>query len=287
MAGTGDTPAPGRTAPGRTGTGVRASIAVSAGAVLVCGALIAVALVGDEDGDAPTDGAGSAPTDGITGFDFANARMDDGSGTPFRLVDGFHQAPGQPDTVGYHLVGEPAFADVDGDGDLDAATLLEWTPSAGASTTVALVWLWQDGTARQLDHPIRTDQLDRLSDLVAVDGGFRLTAHLHGRSGDDEAVETFTVGFADGFPVQIAPVLGSVNRCPLFPGEETGRVGDGTVPLVAPDSAAPPVGTADDISTAVAVPTDVAGAGWTVVRVTHTDGAIACGWLPDDHLIAG
>lgn len=268
------------------GLGMKFLIGGIAGAVVVSGVVVGVAVINrDSVGNDAAPMQEAALDKGIEDFDFANTTFTDSGGNEYALEEGRYVPPDIPEgrDEGYHLTATE-FADVDGDNDLDAATMLEWWPNAGGITYTANLWLWDGDKAVQVEYPVTTGYHGMLADLKAVEDGFEVTVTEPppSPSTGEGVTETFTFGYKDGFPVQLKP-LGSVDRCPEFDDyPRTGPYPD-VIPKVAPDDKAPDVGKAEDFTAVYAVWTDRSAAyqgQWMIVQVEHTDGSTGCGWIP-------
>ena len=223
------------------------------------------------------------PPPDITTVDFANTPITGPDGTEYRLSDGKALKPGMEDyEVGYHLSDGPVFADVDGDGQLEAATLMTWQPAAGANTFAVYVWRWDGERAVHMATQAESRYHGSLSELVAVEGGFEVERMTHEEVTGTSVTETVTIGLAGDDVVRLNP-LGAVQSCGH--GSKSARVTPGIVPRVAPRDDAVPVGV--EMSTVVWMGNsdgDPDGDGWALVQMATSTGPVACGWIPADKL---
>ncbi|MEU9508566.1 hypothetical protein AB0D32_20090 [Micromonospora sp. NPDC048170] len=164
---------------------------------------------------------------GIRSFDFGNAAWLDypislGEGlNQFKLDSGRYRGKvysrfGSNEEYRYELAGVPVFADVDGDGDDDAAVALR---SVGLVSHLSwYLWTWQDGSAYQLHYPFyRRLKCDAAQTTVeAAEGRFKVSTFLGG--GSDACAdpptkrEQYVVGVQDGYPVRVSPTRGAPDK---------------------------------------------------------------------------
>jgi hypothetical protein len=158
----------------------------------------------------------------IRSFDFGNAEWyDSGVLQTVQLKDGgADRGEGSPLSGGgrWRLLDAPQFADVDGDGDEDAAAGLA-TSGEQSANTAWYIWLWQDGTARQLRRPIvSTTRCDRPIDGVrVVPGGFEVRMFMFTEgdacAGGGVTPVTYVAAVRGGWPVRISPDFGPIAGC--------------------------------------------------------------------------
>ncbi|MCK9896840.1 hypothetical protein [Frankia sp. AgB32] len=116
------------------------------------------------------------------------------------------------------MTGPVVYADVDGDGDEDAAAGLHSVGEQLVADSWS-VWLWQDGRPLQVRRPIAvTSRCDKPIESVAAEPtGFRVRAFVAIR-GDDCATGgslpvTYVAAVRDGWPVRIEPTYGPIETC--------------------------------------------------------------------------
>jgi hypothetical protein len=152
-----------------------------------------------------------------------------------------------PGGASWRVLGPPAYADLDGDGDEDVAIGLH-ADGGQMFSSAWYFWLWQDGSAVQVRRPIiTTSRCDGIVESVVAKGA-AVTVSVVLADGDDPCATsgsvpvTFDVGLRDGWPVRVAPEFGPVATCNerdltetvLEPGEVQLRTW--------PDDASPPIG---------------------------------------------
>lgn len=263
------------------GSAIKITAATLGCAVLIGGAIVSGSLIGGS-AEATINGA-QVNDDGITDFDFANASFDLGSGTKYQLTDGRYVEPGyEGDNVGLELSQDPVFVDVDNDNDLDAATLVQWLPSAGHTVSVVLLWRWDGEDAKQVKYPVMAGYNGTVGKLDVAEDGFALAAKSVAPPPFEGAkTESITVGMAGNYPVEVSPRLGAVDRCATFKGvPNLGRAKSAAKPLVAPDADAKPVGKSTDFTDIVVVNSDRNLPDWKLAQLSTKDGKTSCGWLP-------
>ncbi|MFD0557188.1 hypothetical protein FB566_2445 [Stackebrandtia endophytica] len=222
----------------------------------------------------------------ITSVDFANTPVTGPDGTEYRLIDGKALKPGMEDyNVGYHLQGGPEYADVDGDGILEAATLMVWQPAAGSNTFAVYLWRWDGKRAVHLPVQVEARYHGSLTDLSVFDGGFQMKRMTYLERSGRSITETVMFGLDGDDVVRLNP-LSAVAACDHDPGGAPGvAVTPGTVPLVAPHDGASPVGI--DMSTVDWMGSqegDPDGDGWALVQMVGSPNPNSCGWVPADSL---
>jgi hypothetical protein len=156
---------------------------------------------------------------GVRQFDFANATWRAGP-MKVTLADRAATVPDGGFAWHFEMVSEPAYADVNGDGAEDAAVAISDDGGGGnALNTTWYVWLWEGGTARQLDTPVaQHTRCGPATDAVrGVDGGFEVLDKVWDGTtscADGGAAPlTYVVGLRDGFLVQIRPRLAPLAVC--------------------------------------------------------------------------
>lgn len=246
------------------------------GAALVGGAILVGVGVTDDDS---TGAQILEPVmdEGITGFDFANATIVPSWGGEHQLVDGVALHPGMEDIgVGYYLDGDPVFADIDGDNDLDAATLMTWRPAAGATTYSVYLWLWNDGEVEQVTDQLEVEYHGYLADLDATETAFQVTRMTLLEPSKEEFTETITFGLSGGDVVRTDPVS-AVAPCPQSDGMVPAPVDPGLDALVAPRDDAAPVQL--DWTSGGSQDSDPDGDGWVIAELRDDAGTAACAWV--------
>lgn len=233
--------------------------------------------------------AGPAPSPSPTALDRSIRRFDLGNATwrsgrtPVTLANRAAAVPGDGYTVRYEMVGEPVYADVNGDGAEDAAAALSDDGGGNARNTAWYVWLWEGGTARQLDTPVaQHTRCGPATDAVrGVDGGFEVLDKLW--DGETTCADggaaplTYVVGLRDGFLVQVRPRLAPLEVC--NPRHLTTPLGvrDGASAYLARDEQAPRL--PDRRYEHANVDTRDAGdSGWRLAQLA-SGGERFCAWL--------
>lgn len=187
---------------------------------------------------------------GIRTFDFRNAvwfeypdleSHEDGGEVPLR--NGEYQRGGSdPFRLGYG----PVFADADHDGDEDAVLALEL---GGQGVRLSwYLWVWQDDTAEQVRYPfLRYSRCDyAATEVRPVADGFEVqTAVPKPERVCAEGATipvSYIIGVKDSYPVRLRPEKGAPQTCDR-PGTVPARVNMPLSPRVAPEAAAPVIGT--------------------------------------------
>ncbi|HEY1176026.1 MAG TPA: hypothetical protein VGF17_07700, partial [Phytomonospora sp.] len=294
-------------AAGKTATALGAKTALKIGAGVAGAALVAAAVVVgvnvlDEDppGTAGTASAQGPMDEAIRGFDVAEASF-----SPGRVFDpdadeeptefsggrasGALSEPGQPSDT-YVLEGDPVYADLDGDNDLDLA---QWVMvQAGGGPKFLYFWEWDGGEAVQSPYVAIHEQdcggaVESLE--PGAEGGVVVTMDFTFRCGEadpygDDGPGTVTLGLRDHLPVQTAPAFGAAGNCydTTAPNQVhtdlTGRV----TPLLTPVDGSPAVGSPGEFTAIESAYWDLGGgtSPWHLARLTRADGSVACGWIP-------
>ncbi|GIG64011.1 hypothetical protein [Phytomonospora endophytica] len=273
-----------------------------AGAALVAAAVVVGVNVLDEDPQG-TGGTASGPgpmDEAIRGFDVSGAAFSPGrvfspdvDEEPTEFSGG--RAPGalgdpsQPSDT-YVLEGDPVYADLDGDNDLDLA---QWvTVQAGGGPKYLYFWEWDGAKAVQSPYVAVHEQdcggaVESLE--PGADGGVEVVMDFTFRCGDadpagDDGPGSITLGLRDHLPVQLAPGFGAAGNCydSTAPNQVhtdlTGRV----TPLLIPVEGSPVVGAPEEFTAIESAYWDLGGgtSPWHLARLTRTDGSVACGWIP-------
>ena len=230
-------------------------------------------------GDSASPGESDAPAGGIEAVDFKNTAVYV-KGKLVAFEDGKYED--------FALSGEPVFTDLDADGDLDAAALVDINGEKPWSQV--LLWIW-DGTAAQ---PIAfeaswqwtCDPLARMT-IAPGEGGLALTRSTANVCGGDPATETVTVGMLASFPVEVMGAHKSATtrcRVPSAGATETTDVTGKAEPVVLNAEGAPKLAEPADY-TKVEVhhrpsPDATLDNGYAIATITWADGGTGCGWVP-------
>jgi len=262
--------------------------AVAVGIAVVAGGVVVGvnAFEGGGGQAAPEIRDPEPPNEDIKGFDWANASYLNFDGTvSTTLVDG--EADRYDELSFTELAADPVYADLDGDNDLDAVTLIV-THGGNSEPTWMQIWLWEDGGPVQIPGSVldRVHCGDMFEDPVLADGKVEVESFARiGMAGgcagapEDFVETTLRIEVRDGYPVATAPAFGSVHRCEIAFDESPLPVAAGTVPLVWPADGAPKVGDPGEFTEVAATFADT-GLGWSVARLTRADGSVSCGWVP-------
>ncbi|GIG64009.1 hypothetical protein [Phytomonospora endophytica] len=265
-------------------------IGVTAAAVVAGAAVVGIQVANDEGIAAPPEVSLSQPP--MRGVDFASISFvePNRSGDTIQLAAGTAEVKHENvyDDYTWTLKGDPAYADLDGDADLDAVLVMEHLAYEYAGVYV-MAWLWEDGKAVQA--PNAGEGMCAVDGLKVVDGlvqvtGKGLNPHRTGcfyEPAKESAVEeTFTVGMRDGYLAQIAPAFGSPDRCNAFEGTQLVDVLEPVTPRLAPKDDAPAV-EGEFPSIAYDYGEWLNSDGWTNARLTYPDESVACGWIKLEH----
>ncbi|MEV0644487.1 hypothetical protein AB0I28_04420 [Phytomonospora sp. NPDC050363] len=227
----------------------------------------------------PSSSATEQPAGGIEAVDFKNAAVY-AKGDLVAFADGKFED--------FTLKGDPVFADIDGDGDKDAAAVVDIAGEKPWSQV--LLWVW-DGTAAQ---PIAFEAswqwaCDPLTPMAvaAGEGGFALTRSTANVCGGDPATETITVGMHEAFPVEVMGAHHSATtRCRVVPAGST-EITDVTgkaEPVVLNAEGAPKLAETADYSKLEVhhrpSPDATLDNGYAIATITWADGGTGCGWVP-------
>ncbi len=243
----------------------------------------------------------------IRSFAFDNAEWFDAmSASTVKLTVGLAKRASDsvaPGGVSWRMLGPPAYADVDADGDEDAAVGLH--SRGGQMFSFAwYIWLWQDGRAVQLRRPIA--QTSRcggpIDSVTGTPQGFKVSMLIAEMGPDDCAgggsiPVAYVAGVRDGWPVRVAPDFGPLETC---------NPHELTVPLspppalqlrTAPDDGAPPIGSptryeavlATELAVSPYLTKEQRGDWLLVTAVLRERGAERrlCGWARADQLLPG
>jgi hypothetical protein len=202
-------------------------------------------------------------------------------------VPGRQAAPGHAAT--FRVTGAPVYADADGDGVLDAAVPTALVVGNGEIDDWYL-WLWRDGSAHQLDHPMARGARcgDVIKSVTPAADGFAVTRLVKPVGTVCAEAPTIpassVIGARGDYPVQVRPAFGAPEWCEQSQ-HGTRLAGVDATPRVAPEPAAPQVTTgrrwtrvllADQLRA-----TDPAGGVWHLALVFDDPaGTHACGWIP-------
>jgi len=271
-------------------------------AAAAVGALLAAGCSAERGRPSP-----APPSQEIRATDFADAEWHDAVfGTTVRLVGGRAEVDLDPvfypGGVSWRLLDAPAYTDIDGDGDEDAAVGLR---SAGGQTAATswYLWLWQDGRAVQVRRPaVSVSRCEGpIESVTAKPGAIGVRLLVAGSPRDTCASGgsvpvTFEVGLRDGWPVRTSPAFGPVETCNprdlttelTPPGEVQLRVaGDPSAPAVADRTRYPAVLVDDLVVNPYRLPgrkpTD-----WHLVLAllpADTGPREVCGWAHVDELL--
>lgn len=175
---------------------------------------------GTDDGDSDTDdGTAEGP---IREVDFGELEWTDThTGTTVTLRDGEGEVrPEDPVTV--VLTGDPAYTDLDGDGDEDALVTLTGDPDGTEWWSHTYAWLWDEeaGAATQV-WPALTDDVrcgNVTQDIEAEDGTITVT-FLDRRAGGEPCAEeptvesTRVVELSGTWAYQVEPFRSALGEC--------------------------------------------------------------------------
>lgn len=242
---------------------------------------------------APSADIRSADLGGVEWFDSVES-------TTVKLTGGMSrpQAEMVPSASGFisRMIGPVVYADVDGDGDEDAAAGLQ-TEGGQRFSSVWHIWLWQDGKAVQVRQPIaEASRCDgAIESVVARPGAFAVSMVI--RDVDDPCSTngslpvSYEVGVRSGWPVRLRPEFGPVQTCnPRAQAKELTPAGkiqlhtwpDGRSPGIG-EPARPGkvfveslyVGDREDRATK-----------WILVAAEQQDGRRVCGWARYGEVVA-
>ena len=118
----------------------------------------------------------------------------------------------------WRMLGPPAYSDIDGDGDEDAAVGLY---SAGGQmvSEAWFVWLWENDTAKQVRRPIASSSRcdGFIESVTGKPAAFSVRLSLFENedtcAGGGSIPITYDVGLRDGWPVRISPDYGPLETC--------------------------------------------------------------------------
>jgi hypothetical protein len=230
----------------------------------------------------------------IESFQFGDAEWYDSVvNTTVTLKGGLaHKDTDDPEYAGgldWRMLGPPAYTDIDGDGDEDAAVGLFSGGGQMASETW-FVWLWESHTAKQVRRPIAaSSRCDKLIESVtAKRGAFTVRSSLFEErdncaSGGSIPI-VYDVGLRDGWPVRTAPNYGPLDTCNTR--EQTKQVTPARdLQLrVADDDTSPPVGARTRYDTVLVkdweltrTPDGDGHGAWLLVTAVRDDERM-CGW---------
>jgi hypothetical protein len=238
---------------------------------------------------APTAASPTALDRSIRQFDFGNATWRAWS-MPVRLANKAATVPDDGIVWRFAMASEPVYADVNGDGAEDAAAALSDDGGGGnARNTSWYVWLWENGTAHQLDTPVaQHTRCGPFTDAVrGVEGGFEVLDKAWDASTTcaegGAAPLTYVVGLRDGFLVRIRPRPAPLEVCNPRDLATPLRVRPGAVAYLARDLNAPRL--PDRRYEHANVDTrDDGGGGWRLALVT-SGAERFCAWLRTDDVI--
>ncbi|GLZ82063.1 hypothetical protein Afil01_68700 [Actinorhabdospora filicis] len=265
-------------------------VAIIVGAVVVLGASVYFGvnwLNKDKDGDPAVAGPSpsqSAVTDqGVRTVDLKNAKVYiKGELTAFK-----------EGKAGDFVVSakDPVYADLDGDGDEDAAALVEYAGSAAQPWSQILIWIWDGKEARPIAFEASWQwgcgTLPPLA-MSAGKGGLSVVRSVANVCGGDAATETITVAMAGNVPVEvIGPHHSATTRCRVAPAAAS-AVADVTgkaEPLALNASNAPKLAQAGEVSKLEVhhqpKPDTKLDNGYAIAVITWADGQPqGCGWVP-------
>ncbi|GIG64014.1 hypothetical protein [Phytomonospora endophytica] len=230
-------------------------------------------------GDSASPGESDAPAGGIEAVDFKNTAV---------YVKGKLVAFENGEYEDFALSGDPVFTDLDGDGDLDAAALVDINGEKPWSQV--LLWIW-DGTAAQ---PIAfeaswqwtCDPLARMT-IAAGENGLALTRSTANVCGGDPATESVNIGMLASFPVEkMGEHDSATTRCRVAPAgaTETTDVTGKAEPVVlnaegAPKLAEPGAYSKVEVRHRPSPDTTIDN-GYAIAVITWADGGTGCGWVP-------
>ncbi|OZV81745.1 hypothetical protein CA850_11360 [Micromonospora echinospora] len=226
----------------------------------------------------------------IRSFDFKNALwldypVDEAPALlQLKLEDGkFLGSINSPSSHGeihtYELSGSPVFADVDGDGDEDAALALQSADQGGLLSWY--IWIWQDGSAQQLHYPFyRHSRCDAgETEVHPAEAGFRVSTFLKSRQAACAEPPTksyqYVVGLRDSYPVRVRPIPGAPDKDCFAEGMKEAAVRSPVTARVAPEEAAPEI---EEAKVYDRVEVFATGQNFLLARLT-TSGQTSCGWV--------
>lgn len=265
-------------------------VAIIVGAVVVLGASVyfGVNWLNKDSGADPTvagpSPSQSAVTDqGVRKVDLKNAKVYV-KGEPTAFKDG---------KAGDFQVAakDPVYADLDGDGDEDAAALVEYTGTAAQPWSQILLWIWDGKEAKPIAFEASWQwgcaQLPPLA-MSAGKGGLSVTRSVANVCGGDAASETILVSMAGNVPVEvIGPHHSATTRCRVAPAAAS-AVADVTgkaEPLALNATGAPKLAQAGEIAKLEVhhqpKPDTKLDNGYAIAVITWADGQPqGCGWVP-------
>lgn len=226
-------------------------------AALAALTLVIVIVVADHWPPPPRDPEPDDTDQGIRAFDFKNASWLDYStigGMPallkLKLKDGrFKGRVDDPvrktETLTYVISGSPVFADVDDDGDEDAALALQSVDQGGQLSWY--IWIWQDGAAQQLHYPFyRHSRCDAArTEVHPSESGFRVSTLLKGREDTCAHPPTkelhYSVGVLNSYPVRLHPALSAPDKDCFSESMREADIQEPIAARVAPEEAAPEI----------------------------------------------
>ncbi|WP_141723194.1 hypothetical protein [Micromonospora matsumotoense] len=228
---------------------------------------------------------------GIRTFDFRNTLWLDYStlsGTPILLnlklkngrFEGKIDSPSrQNETLKYEIFGSPAFADVDDDGDEDAALALQ---SADQGMQLSwYMWVWQDGSAQQLHYPFyRHSRCDAAqTEVHPAESGFQVSTSLKSQKDTCAAPPMkklqYFVSARNGYPIRIHPAPSAPDRDCFSEDMQKAVIRNPIAAKVAPEEAAPEIGEPEVYGR---VEVSVTHEEFLLARLT-TDERTVCGWV--------
>lgn len=227
----------------------------------------------------------------IRQFDFGNTTwVVEHPDVQVHLTDGNGTRQYEDLTIFYQLFGEPAYADVDGDGDEDAAVGITDNGGGNGANSIWYVWLWQDGTAKQLSaqpFAFHTRCSGRVDAVQPVPEGFEVLDAIWDGSTSCAAGKakpfSYVISVRDGFLVQVKPRLAPLEMC--HPARQTrrGPAPPGLVGYLAPDERAPRLAPREYREVRFS---ESAGPEeeWTLVLLS-TDDEDFCGWVRTSEII--
>ncbi|GLZ80268.1 hypothetical protein Afil01_50750 [Actinorhabdospora filicis] len=277
----------------RTGRKILAGVLVVA--VLAAAGVAAWYLKDRFAGDDKAGAGGEAPSS-IEDVDFTNHSFKiPYSQDEFELVGGFHEFT-DPDAgrVRWQLGGPPVYADADGDGDTDAALILQRTLADRGGLVVPwiVVYTWDPATRETKASQSVAGICGVVAITPAPGSGFgvevKSTNPYEGCQGVDAGIlspESFVIGVVDGWLTQTAPVPGSATRCRWIHDGRTITI-EGAPKFgvhTGPDRTTAEVG---EVTAFTAYTPDTKDpVEWVIASATLADGSATCGWVAAADLI--
>lgn len=198
--------------------------------------------------------------------------------------EAWEHSPGE--AIAY-LEGEPQYADLDGDGRLEAVTMVNLVDTHGSQHLY--IWSWDDGEPTQLPTSAATGGgnpcgAPNIDDWHAADEELEVSTSVYDCDEGNQPSESFTVQLEYGHPVVVEPHYGSAARCDWLSSSESVEITGIVMPKAAPDHTAPDVGEWDEFDAVYADVPENADDSWVLAALARPDGAFDCGHVHVDDL---